>query len=146
MPRKPVVRITGALARTATRHRMPLTAAQIRVLAGATADELSKPRPGAGADGRVLPGAFLTADQLEVLKLAANGSCTEQIASATGRTVHTVKSQVRLILQRLGAVDRTQAVAVAMARGLLDPADIRLPEGMPRRKSGRKPRQDRRTA
>lgn len=137
MPRKPAAHIAAVLAQTAARHQMPLTPAQIRVLAGATADELARPHPGAGADGRVLPGAVLAADQLEVLRLAANGAGTEQIASAQGRSVHAVKSQIQGILQRLGAIDRTQAVAVVMARGLLTPADIKLPEAKPRRKRAR---------
>lgn len=139
MPRKPAARIAVVLARTATRHRMPLSPAQIRILAGATADELARTDREPESDDRVLPGGLLTTGQLEVLKLVANGLGNEQIAKATHRTMHTVKTQLRAITQRLGAVGRAHAVAVAMARGLLDPADIELPVGLPRRKPGPKP-------
>ncbi|MFF4403661.1 response regulator transcription factor [Streptomyces sp. NPDC001404] len=144
MPRKPAVRIACVLARTAARHRMPLTAAQIRVLACVTADELTRkvhplPVPEPHRYAVPVPGGFLTAGQLEVLRLAANGRSNEQIAASTHRSLHSVKTRMRLILKRLGAADRTQAVAVAMARGILDPADIDLPEGLPRSKPGRKP-------
>jgi DNA-binding NarL/FixJ family response regulator len=61
----------------------------------------------------------LTPRELMVLRLMASGLSNRDIASALGITERTVKFHVTAILNRLGADNRTQAVALAAKRGLL---------------------------
>lgn len=61
----------------------------------------------------------LTARQEEVLRLLAEGKSNLEIADAIFISEGTVKAHVRAILRKLGARDRTQAIMVAMKRGLV---------------------------
>ena len=61
----------------------------------------------------------LTARELMVLRLMASGLPNRDIANALGITERTVKFHVTAILNRLGADNRTQAVALAVRRGIL---------------------------
>lgn len=61
----------------------------------------------------------LTVRELMVLRLIASGLSNRDIAGALGITERTVKFHVTAILNRLGADNRTQAVALAVRRGLL---------------------------
>jgi DNA-binding NarL/FixJ family response regulator len=72
------------------------------------------PRPGpeAGAEP-------LTARELEVLALLAQGLPNKQIAQRLGISEHTVKFHVGAILAKLGATSRTEAVTLAARQGLL---------------------------
>ncbi|RCH70505.1 DNA-binding response regulator [Streptomyces sp. SDr-06] len=74
---------------------------------------------------------LLTARRIEILRLYAHGYDTAGVAEAMFVSPSTVKDQTRLACQRLGAANRTQAVAVAIALGLLPLGDIAIPE--PRR-------------
>jgi DNA-binding NarL/FixJ family response regulator len=65
----------------------------------------------------------LTPRELMVLRLMASGLSNRDIASALGITERTVKFHVTAILNRLGADNRTQAVALAAKRGLLPEED-----------------------
>ena len=65
------------------------------------------------------PDSNLSAREREVLVLLAKGSSNKEIASALGITEATVKCHVSVILARLGANDRTQAVVNALRRGLV---------------------------
>jgi DNA-binding NarL/FixJ family response regulator len=65
------------------------------------------------------PRADLSARELEVLTLVARGYRNREIATTIGRTEETVKMHVKSVLSKLGARDRTAAVAVALERGLL---------------------------
>jgi DNA-binding NarL/FixJ family response regulator len=55
----------------------------------------------------------------EVLRLLANGKSNREIAVQLGITEATVKCHVSVILMRLNASDRTQAVVTALQRGLI---------------------------
>jgi DNA-binding NarL/FixJ family response regulator len=55
----------------------------------------------------------------EVLRLLANGKSNREIAGQLGITEATVKCHVSVILMRLNASDRTQAVVTALQRGLI---------------------------
>jgi two-component system, NarL family, response regulator len=55
----------------------------------------------------------------EVLGLLANGKSNREIAVELGITEATVKCHVSVILMRLNASDRTQAVVAALQRGLI---------------------------
>lgn len=65
------------------------------------------------------PRISLTAREIEVLRLMAEGKSNAEIAEALGRAEGTMKIHVHNILQKLGAVDRTQAVTIALRRGIL---------------------------
>ncbi len=74
-------------------------------------------REGAGRDG---PVEALTGREVEVLRLVAVGQSNSQIATELFVTVGTVKSHVHTISGKLGAANRTEAVARARQLGLLD--------------------------
>lgn len=61
----------------------------------------------------------LTAQELEVLQLAAEGYGNQEIAERTHQSVETVKLRLRRSFRKLGAADRANAVAVAMRRSLI---------------------------
>ena len=61
----------------------------------------------------------LTERELEVLALVARGFGNREIAVAIGRTDETAKIHLKNIFAKLGVADRTEAVTVALARGLL---------------------------
>lgn len=63
--------------------------------------------------------ASLSSRELEVLRLLVGGKRNREIASALDITEGTVKLHVSSILGKLGAVDRTEAVTVALQRGLI---------------------------
>jgi len=64
----------------------------------------------------------LTVRELMVLRLMATGMSNRDIAGALAISERTVKFHVTAILNRLGADNRTQAVALAAKRGIL-PSD-----------------------
>jgi DNA-binding CsgD family transcriptional regulator len=61
----------------------------------------------------------LTARELEILELMAEGSSNRTIAIRLAISRHTVKSHVASILVKLGAASRTEAVTLGVRRGLL---------------------------
>lgn len=65
------------------------------------------------------PDSNLSAREREVLQLMADGKSNKEIASQLGITEATVKCHVSVILARLNAGDRTQAVVNAVRRGLI---------------------------
>lgn len=65
------------------------------------------------------PRVSLTAREIEVLRLLAEGKSNPEIAETLGRAEGTMKIHVHNILQKLGAADRTQAVTIALRRGIL---------------------------
>ena len=62
----------------------------------------------------------LTPKETEVLRLIAAGNANKQIAAQLSITEETVKSRVKNILSKLGANDRTHAVAIAIKRGIVE--------------------------
>jgi DNA-binding NarL/FixJ family response regulator len=65
------------------------------------------------------PQVALTPRETEVLTLVADGLSNREIAERLGRSSGTVKIHVENILDKLGAADRTQAVTIAIQRGIL---------------------------
>jgi DNA-binding NarL/FixJ family response regulator len=65
------------------------------------------------------PRVELTAREQEVLQLVADGLRNKEIARVIGRSTETVKDHLKSILQKLGARDRTQAVTLALQRGII---------------------------
>jgi DNA-binding NarL/FixJ family response regulator len=66
-----------------------------------------------------MPRQELTPRELEVLAMLARGRSNPQIATALGRAESTMKVHVRSILRKLGTDDRTEAVMIAVRRGIL---------------------------
>jgi two-component system, NarL family, response regulator len=65
------------------------------------------------------PDSDLSSREREVLSLLARGRTNKEIAAELGISVATVKCHVSVILMRLQAADRTQAVVTALQRGLV---------------------------
>ena len=57
--------------------------------------------------------------EIEVLRLIAQGRSNKEIAAKLGIVEGTVKAHVTNIFGKLGAVDRTQAITIAMKRQIL---------------------------
>jgi DNA-binding NarL/FixJ family response regulator len=66
-----------------------------------------------------MPDSSLSHREREVLGLMAKGNSNREIAKNLGITEATVKCHVSVILGRLNASDRTQAVVIALQRGLI---------------------------
>ena len=61
----------------------------------------------------------LTERELEVLQLVARGLSNKDMARVIGRTDETVKIHLKNVFTKLGVADRTEAVTVALTRGLI---------------------------
>jgi DNA-binding NarL/FixJ family response regulator len=61
----------------------------------------------------------LTAREIDVLRLIAAGNRNRDIAERLFISEETVKVHVKHIMEKLGATDRTQAVAIAVRRGII---------------------------
>jgi DNA-binding NarL/FixJ family response regulator len=91
------------------------------VLADVLADTLG-PRPRREtlpARGAADPDQPLTAREIEVLGMLAEGLGNKVIAARLGISTHTAKFHVASILAKLGAGSRTEAVTIGMRRGLV---------------------------
>jgi DNA-binding NarL/FixJ family response regulator len=62
----------------------------------------------------------LTARETEVLRLIAAGNSNKLVAAHLSVAEETIKGHVKSILSKLGANDRTHAVAIALQRGMID--------------------------
>ena len=61
----------------------------------------------------------LTAREIEVLQQIAGGNRNRDIAEKLFISEETVKVHIKHIMDKLGASDRTQAVAIAVRRGII---------------------------
>ena len=62
----------------------------------------------------------LTPAEVRVLRLIAEGNGNKEIAAQLSVSEETVKSQVRNILSKLGANDRTHAAMIGLKRGIIE--------------------------
>jgi DNA-binding NarL/FixJ family response regulator len=62
----------------------------------------------------------LTPTEIRVLRLIAEGNANKEIAAQLSITEDTVKGQVRNILSKLGANDRTHAAMIGLKRGIIE--------------------------
>lgn len=74
------------------------------------------------------PRTYVTAREVDVLRLAANGATNKAIGSALGIGPEAVSSRMQSVFRKLRVVDRTQAVAVALRLGLLSFDDVAVPD------------------
>jgi DNA-binding NarL/FixJ family response regulator len=65
------------------------------------------------------PRTDLTEREVEVLGLVARGLSNRDVAVAIGRTEETAKIHLKNIFAKLGVADRTEAVTLALSRGIL---------------------------
>ena len=112
-------------------HRALSAGASGYLLKGVPADELVAAVRSAAAGKRVIPAAVastlaeftprvdLTAREVEVLGFAAKGLRNTDIARIIGRTTGTVKVHLKNIFEKLGVEDRTEAVTLALQRGVI---------------------------
>jgi DNA-binding NarL/FixJ family response regulator len=77
----------------------------------------------ASAMASTLGAEDLTGRELQVLDLVAAGNSNKSVALRLGLSGETVKGHVKNILGKLGARDRTHAVSLGIARGLISPRD-----------------------
>jgi DNA-binding NarL/FixJ family response regulator len=61
----------------------------------------------------------LTPREIEVLALVASGNRNKEIGARLFISEETVKVHVKHVMEKLGASDRTQAVAIAIRRGII---------------------------
>ena len=62
----------------------------------------------------------LTAAEVRVLRLIADGNANKEIAALLSVSEETVKGQVRNVLAKLGAKDRTHAAMIGFRRGIIE--------------------------
>jgi len=62
----------------------------------------------------------LSARELDVLRMLVRGGSNSDIGTALGLSEDTVKSHMKSILAKLQACDRTQAVVIAIRRGIVN--------------------------
>lgn len=67
----------------------------------------------------MLPSGDLSERQIEVLRLAAKGLSNRDIAKMLGVSLDCIKEHLKLVFARFNAATRTEAVAIAVARGLV---------------------------
>ncbi len=91
-------------------------AATIRKAVEAVVAEAGFVDPKAGDDG----GLAITPRQRQILQLFADGHSTDETARRLGLSAETVRTHTKAALPRLGARDRTHAVATALRSSLID--------------------------
>jgi DNA-binding NarL/FixJ family response regulator len=62
----------------------------------------------------------LTPAEIRVLRLIAEGNANKEIAAQLSVSEETIKGQVRNILSKLGANDRTHAAMIGLKRGIIE--------------------------
>src|SRR6185369_9562953 len=62
---------------------------------------------------------ILTSRELEVLRLVSGGNRNQDIAKKLFISEETVKVHIRHIMEKLAAADRTEAVVIAVKRGII---------------------------
>jgi DNA-binding NarL/FixJ family response regulator len=96
-----------------------LVAELVRAIRGAAAGKRVIPTAVATRLAEFTPRVDLTEREVEVLRLVAKGLRNRDISRVIGRTEGTVKVHLKNILQKLGVADRTEAVTLALQRGII---------------------------
>lgn len=112
-------------------HKALAAGAQGYVLKNATGEQLVPALRSVAAGNRWIPAAVakrldqreeyepLTPRELEVLHELAKGLANKQIADVMDISLHTAKGYLKTILTKLKVADRTEAVTLAIQRGLI---------------------------
>jgi DNA-binding NarL/FixJ family response regulator len=91
----------------------------VRAIRSAAAGKRLIPTAVASRLAEFTPRVDLTDREVEVLRLVAKGLRNKEISRVIGRTEGTVKVHLKNILQKLGVDDRTEAVTLALQRGII---------------------------
>jgi DNA-binding NarL/FixJ family response regulator len=70
-------------------------------------------------DARYRDSSVLSERELAILRLVSSGLTNKEVAAHLYLSVETVKAHLETIYRKLGASDRTHAVAVALREGYL---------------------------
>jgi DNA-binding NarL/FixJ family response regulator len=112
--------VRGLVLREHAEDRLPpaisAAAAGLVAVDAGLADSVLRPRVGASSQPLV---EALTARELEVVQLLAEGLTNRRIGQRLGISEHTAKFHVNSILGKLGASSRSEAVAQAARLGLV---------------------------
>jgi len=106
-------------AQVSARLMPPVDFVKLRIAIEAAAHGLSVFEPPARFGPADEGAPDLTAREIEVLHLLAEGVSNKAIARALGISAHTVKFHVAALLEKLDATSRTEAVTTAIRLGLL---------------------------
>lgn len=109
LPREATADQIASAAMAAHQGLVVLTTADLDPLVSASLRTASDPEHGEG----------ITAREKEVLRLVADGLGNKQVAATLNISEHTVKFHITSIMTKLDAGTRTEAVAVAIRRGLI---------------------------
>jgi LuxR family maltose regulon positive regulatory protein len=94
---------------------------KIRNLSSVYAKKLGAVREQFSAKGNhPSPFAKLSHKEYEVLEALFQGFTQEEIAKSSSRSANTIKSAIKRIYEKLGAVNRADAIRIALSRGLLE--------------------------
>lgn len=96
-----------------------LGAELLQAIRAAAAGERVIPQEVAGRIAEFTPREDLSEREVEVLRLAAKGLGNRDIGRVIGRTEETAKAHLKNIMAKLGAADRTEAVMLALRRGII---------------------------
>jgi DNA-binding NarL/FixJ family response regulator len=96
-----------------------LVAELVNAIRGAAAGKRVIPAAVATRLAEFIPRVDLTGREVEVLRLVAKGLRNREIARVIGRTEGTVKVHLKNIHEKLGVDDRTEAVTLALQRGII---------------------------
>ena len=99
-----------------------VTATELELQRPGMPPPLRKPAPATEAPARPARGG-ITERECQILRWIREGKSNQQIAEVLGISPLTVKNHVQKILRKLGAGNRAQAVAQALALHLIDAAD-----------------------
>jgi DNA-binding NarL/FixJ family response regulator len=86
------------------------------------------PSPVCDSLGTQPAGSTLSRREIDIMRLMAGGCNNSQIADKLCISPGTVKWHVNMILRRLDVRDRTQAVVVALSRGIVEPQEVVRPQ------------------
>jgi DNA-binding NarL/FixJ family response regulator len=106
-------------AQVSARLTPPVDFVKLRIAVEAAAHGLSVFEPSARFGPVDDDAPDLTAREIQVLRLLAEGASNKIIARALGISAHTAKFHVASILEKLDATSRTEAVTTAIRLGLL---------------------------
>lgn len=100
--------------------RAALAAGAKGYLATRSSTRTLAPLPGTGAPSRARSGPdAMSAREVEVLRLVADGKSNRAVGDALGLSALTVKSHLARIGRKLGSGDRAEMVALALRAGIL---------------------------
>jgi LuxR family transcriptional regulator, maltose regulon positive regulatory protein len=134
----PYRRVLAALSGLALHVRLGQSSEVARAFAVADREIHGLPEPGYfetllegfRTDSELLgePSEALNPQEVVMLRLLARGATRSRIAHETSYSVNTVKAYLRSAYRKLGVADREQAVAAAVAIGIVVEASVARPE------------------